>query len=153
MGAFSGCSKKNILLTKNIWLVLYLAIVLLATVGPFVVLRLGKDSWMDYFLDCLPFFIPTFFLSGWCIQFVTDSFPTTILVEIVYYLLWFIVVISAIRALRSKQVWKYVPYLLFTTDALVNLIVPHIAAVVDFTMIVLYALMLKKSDMGHGCKG
>ena len=144
MGSIEKWPRKNAFL-KNIWLILFLAVALFATVGLFVALRLGKDTWMDYYLVCSPLFVTTYYLCMLIGEFLLRYMKVSIMIEIIYYALWIIVASSAMLAVRGKRIWKYIVYLLFAFDAFVNLLIPSVSAVVSIVMLTLFALSLKQS--------
>lgn len=144
MGSLYRRRQKSVWLIKNCWLCTFLIVALVAVGYPFFALRVGKEAWMNCFLEACPFLFPALGLAA-CIRQIMPSVEiNSILVEISYYAIWGITLLVVLLASQGVKFGKPITYSLFVLDVIFNLISQHFfAVVVDITLIVIISLLLR----------
>ena len=152
MGSLCRWCKKNIVLNK-ICLGLFLTIVGINLGCLFCVLRIGNAKWTNIYLEYCPL-LPFAWMLAACIYKVIPIFNfemTSILLEVLYYVIWGIPVFSAFLSLCTKKHGKYITCVLFVVDLVIHIITRQYPIVlVDTIFLLLFYFGTRKTDERQG---
>lgn len=143
MGTLCRWRQKNFWLKKNCWLRLFLLLAVVAVGYPFLVLRLGKSAWLNWFLDGCPFLFQALGLAGFFHKMLPFLEINPTLVEISYYVIWAILTLSILLASKDVKFGKLVACMLLIMDIVLNLLSQkYYAVIIDVAILAEVFLVL-----------
>lgn len=134
---------------RNLSKIIFFSCVLLFTVVTSVVRRLDVDALATPLIRFSPFIIEITILlmvigNSFSSYFVVfDNLSELMVWEFPCYLLWGIITLSAILAMKNKRGWKYVVYALLAVDVFFNM--NRLAIFVDAVMLCSFYMTLKQT--------
>ncbi len=129
--------QKSFGLKKNCWLRLFWLLAVVAIGYPFLVLRVGKNAWLNWFLDGCPFLFQALGLAGFFHKMLPFLEINSALVEISYYVIWAILTLSMLLASKNVKFGKWVACMLLIMDIVINLISgKYYAVIIDVVILV-----------------
>jgi len=150
MGSLCRWCQKSFRLKKNCWLRFFLLLAVVAVGYPFLVLRLGKNTWLNWFLDGCPFLFQALGLAGFFHKMLPFLEINSALVEISYYVIWAILTLSMLQASKNVKIGKCVACMLLIADIVINLISKKYYAVVIDVVILVDMFLILPSNTGDG---
>ena len=140
--------QKSFWLKKNCWLRLFLILAVIAVGYPFLVLRLEKNAWLNWFLDGCPFLFQALGLAGLFQKILPFLEINSTLVEISYYVIWAILTLGMMLASKGVKFGKRVACMLLIIDIVINLLSKnYYAIIIDVVILVDICLaLLGKTD-------
>ena len=154
MGSLCRWCQKSFWLKKNCWLRLFLLLAVVAVGYPFLVLRLGKNAWLNWFLDGCPFLFQALGLAGFFHKMLPFLEINSALVEISYYIIWAILTLSMLLASKNVKFGKCVACMLLIMDIVINLISEkYYAVIIDVVILVDMFLVVIQTIRQSGQSG
>ena len=148
MGSLCRRCQKSFWLKKNCWLCFWGLLAVVAVGYPFLVLRLGESSWLNWFLEGCPFLFQALGLAALIHRILPFLEINQTLVEISYYAQWAIMMLSVLLASKGVKFARLIVCLLLIMDIVTNLISKHyFAVIIDVVMLaVMFPTLLTKKE-------
>ena len=154
MGTLCRWCQKSFWLKKNCWLRLFLLLAVVAVGYPFLVLRLGKNAWLNWFLDACPFLFQALGLAGFFHKMLPFLDLNSALVEISYYIIWAILTLSMLLISKNVKFVKCVACMLLIMDIVINLISEkYYVVIIDVVILVDMFLVVRQTIRQSGNQG
>lgn len=144
MGSLCRRRKKSSWLKKNCGLCLLALFAAFAVGYPFLVFRLGESMRLNWFLRGCPFLFQALGLAVFIHKILTFLEINEMLVEISYYAMWAIMMLSVLLVYKGVKFGKTIVCLLLIWDIVLNLLGRHYVAVIIDVIILVLALQAKK---------
>lgn len=137
MGSLCRWCPKNFWLKNSFWLCLFWLLAVVAVGYPFLVLRIGKTAWLNWFLDGCPFLFQALGLAGFFHNMLPFLEINSTLVEISYYILWALLMLNMFLASKTVKFGKIFICTILIIDIVINLLsIKYYAVIIDVVILV-----------------